>query len=54
MSDGPQGEGWWQASDGKWYPPSTAPATPPEAPRISTFSPFCTSPMVYIMRSAVP
>lgn len=21
MSDTSQGEGWWQASDGKWYPP---------------------------------
>jgi hypothetical protein len=26
MSDTPQGPGWWQASDGKWYPPETAPA----------------------------
>lgn len=25
MSDTPQGEGWWQASDGKWYPPEQAP-----------------------------
>ena len=25
MSDAPQGEGWWQASDGKWYPPQDAP-----------------------------
>lgn len=25
MSDFSQGEGWWQASDGKWYPPQTAP-----------------------------
>lgn len=22
MSDSPQGPGWWQASDGRWYPPS--------------------------------
>ena len=30
MSDQPQGAGWWQASDGKWYPPTQAPqATPP-------------------------
>ena len=31
MSDTSQGEGWWLASDGKWYPPSSAPApaTPP-------------------------
>jgi type IV pilus assembly protein PilA len=21
MSDAPQGPGWWQASDGRWYPP---------------------------------
>ena len=28
MSDAPQGEGWWQASDGKWYPPEQAPGTP--------------------------
>jgi hypothetical protein len=35
MSDTPQGPGWWQASDDKWYPPprptmpgeETAPAT---------------------------
>lgn len=25
MSDTPQGPGWWQASDGKWYPPESAP-----------------------------
>ncbi len=31
MSDTSQGPGWWQASDGKWYPPQqTAPA--PGAP----------------------
>ncbi len=24
MSDTSQGEGWWQASDGKWYPPKDA------------------------------
>ncbi len=26
-----QGPGWWQASDGKWYPPTQVPAAP-EAP----------------------
>jgi type IV pilus assembly protein PilA len=26
MSDAPQGPGWWQASDGRWYPPTSAPA----------------------------
>ena len=31
MSDMQQGPGWWQASDGKWYPPETHPfrQTPP-------------------------
>ena len=24
MSDAPQGPGWWQASDGKWYSPEQA------------------------------
>jgi len=33
MSDISQGPGWWQASDGKWYPPEQAPgATPPPIP----------------------
>ena len=29
MSDTSQGPGWWQASDGKWYPPEQAPAAQP-------------------------
>jgi uncharacterized RDD family membrane protein YckC len=29
MSDTSQGEGWWLASDGKWYPPESRPAWPP-------------------------
>jgi hypothetical protein len=34
MSDAPQGPDWWLASDGKWYPPSSAPhaAMPPPPP----------------------
>ena len=32
MSDTSQGEGWWQASDGKWYPPSAVPAPPVPPP----------------------
>jgi hypothetical protein len=35
MSDTQQGPGWWQASDGKWYPPETHPsrqAPPPMQP----------------------
>ncbi len=36
MSDVAQGDGWWQASDGKWYPPESAPAPPgpPAAPGV--------------------
>ena len=30
MSDSPQGEGWWIASDGKWYPPESAQPQPPQ------------------------
>lgn len=26
MSQAPQGPGWWQASDGRWYPPHTHPS----------------------------
>jgi hypothetical protein len=26
MADEPQGPGWWQASDGKWYPPELHPS----------------------------
>ncbi|HYO19314.1 MAG TPA: hypothetical protein VES02_11690 [Dermatophilaceae bacterium] len=29
MSDSSQGAGWWQASDGKWYPPTMQPGTAP-------------------------
>ncbi|MCX6511029.1 MAG: hypothetical protein NT081_09505 [Actinobacteria bacterium] len=30
MSDTSQGPGWWQASDGKWYPPEQAPGASPQ------------------------
>lgn len=29
MSDAPQGPGWWQASDGRWYPPDQVPGPTP-------------------------
>lgn len=29
MSDTSQGEGWWLASDGKWYPPEQSTTPPP-------------------------
>ena len=32
MSDAPQGPGWWQASDGKWYAPELHPDHQPTAP----------------------
>lgn len=32
MSDTSQGPGWWQASDGKWYPPELAPGAQPPPP----------------------
>jgi uncharacterized RDD family membrane protein YckC len=34
MSDSSQGPGWWQASDGKWYPPESTPATQGAAPGV--------------------
>lgn len=40
MSDTSQGPGWWQASDGKWYPPEQAPAAaPPPPPAATSFPP---------------
>jgi hypothetical protein len=56
MSDFSQGEGWWQASDGKWYPPETAPpgfaaptapgSTPPTGPiaPVAPTAPFPVAP----------
>lgn len=32
MSDSSQGPGWWQASDGKWYPPEQSPGYQQPAP----------------------
>lgn len=40
MSDTSQGPGWWQASDGRWYPPTAQPGTPPPpAPAPSPYGP---------------
>lgn len=36
MSDESQGPGWWEASDGKWYPPEQVPGTAPPADAPST------------------
>ncbi len=43
MSDTPQGPGWWQASDDKWYPPELAPP-PPAPPPPPPHSPGASSP----------
>ena len=32
MSELSQGQGWWEASDGKWYPPECHPSHPPPPP----------------------
>src|SRR2546423_15070812 len=36
MSDTPQGPGWWQASDLKWYPPEQQPGAAPGMPYTHT------------------
>ncbi|MEZ5180518.1 MAG: DUF4190 domain-containing protein [Acidimicrobiales bacterium] len=32
MSEQSMGPGWWQASDGRWYPPESAPGSPAPGP----------------------
>ena len=55
-ADSSQGPGWWQASDGKWYPPEqkpgTAPTTPPSAAPAS--QPAAGTPAPSAMPSASP
>ncbi len=36
MSDVPEAPGWWEASDGKWYPPDRFPAQMASAPAPAT------------------
>jgi len=43
MSDVSQGPGWWQATDGKWYPP--APPAPPAPPVYGTPQPAYYAPV---------
>jgi hypothetical protein len=46
MSDATQGPGWWQASDGKWYPPEQHPDyTPPTQP-VESVAPTAATPPV--------
>ncbi|MGB7878360.1 MAG: hypothetical protein WBL31_06305 [Ilumatobacteraceae bacterium] len=55
MSDFPQSPAWWQASDGKWYPPETHPNAMP-APRLASPSlPTAQSPMTaQVFNQAAP
>jgi hypothetical protein len=47
MSDVPQGSGWWQASDGKWYPPELRPGpeTPPAPQQAQVTQPPAAAPV---------
>jgi hypothetical protein len=55
-ADSSQGPGWWQASDGKWYPPEqkpgAAPSTPASSPPAS--SPASGPPATSAMPAASP
>jgi uncharacterized RDD family membrane protein YckC len=42
VSDTSQGPGWWQASDGKWYPPEQAPGYQAPAGDVSGGTPGAT------------
>jgi hypothetical protein len=39
VSDVPQGPGWWQASDARWYPPEQFTGTTPSPPPPPTAAP---------------
>src|SRR6476619_803252 len=36
MSDAPQGPGWWQANNDKWYPPEAVPGPRPAPAPVAT------------------
>jgi hypothetical protein len=45
VSEFAQGPGWWLASDGKWYPPESAPtSTPPTAYPPTAYPPYASPP----------
>ena len=45
MSDVSQGEGWWQAADGKWYPPTETPGGAEAAPAATRYCTNCAAPV---------
>ncbi len=51
MSDVSQGPGWWQASDGRWYPPDQRPGLIPQArnpnPHLASSSVVVQAPMSF-------
>jgi Domain of unknown function (DUF4234) len=54
VSDAPQGPGWWQASDGKWYPAEQQPHYPPPPPPPMASSPVVSAGVVEQFRTVVP
>jgi hypothetical protein len=44
--EAPSGPGWWQASDGKWYAPETAPAPPPPPSSVQARQPYIAVAMI--------
>jgi hypothetical protein len=53
MADEPQGPGWWQASDGAWYPPELHPDAPPPTPPTAPIAPI-ESPPTFAAPPPVP
>jgi uncharacterized RDD family membrane protein YckC len=54
VSEASQGEGWWQASDGKWYPPDPPAATPTPAGHASPVAVNAAVPLPAGVASANP
>ena len=67
MTNGPQGPGWWQASDGNWYPPAQQPNQTPAAhagaqpsqgiavtPHIAALWPGLVKPTIVVDGSEIP
>jgi hypothetical protein len=52
MSDVPNGPGWWQASDGRWYPPESHPGYRPQAAVPAAPNPYAVPPAPFAAPSA--